>query len=269
MPVGESSGHAPLSTSRPWLSVAGWLGCLGGGAAATALVVAVALLATALFVFFPDAIPGFGASRREQATFLVALGKLHESPALRVATREVDVRVDASIPTEVKLRAWLVPIGPGWTVEVGRTKAEIVAPGNRVQYIVPMRDERGAPIEIPWRAVGDGELDRMYEATFPPPRVDEELVEVQSDPKRLRVEIDRDWVDHVVGDDSARDAALAAIRAAVVAEAGSSTAIFEVREKARAVVAEMIRAQLPEDARDLPIRIRWSDEPVSAGAPLR
>jgi hypothetical protein len=31
----------------------------------------------------------------------------------------------------------------------------------------------------------------------------------------------------------------------------------------------MIRAQLPEDARDLPIRIRWSDEPVSAGAPLR
>jgi hypothetical protein len=33
-----------------------------------------------------------------------------------------------------------------------------------------------------------------------------------------------------------------------------------VREKARAVVAEMIRAQLPEDARDLPIRIRWSDE---------
>jgi len=37
--------------------------------------------------------------------------------------------------------------------------------------------------------------------------------------------------------------------------------MFEVREKARATVVEMLRALLPEDLRDRPIRIRWSDEP--------
>lgn len=259
------------------MSVAGCLGCLGGSVAASVLAVVAAAVA-AVLVFYPDLIPGFGASRREQATFLVALGKLQESPALRVATREIDVRVDASVPTEVKLRAWLVPIGPGWTVELGRTKAEIVAPSNRVQYIVPLRDARGDPIDTPWRPLGDGSagdgdgdagLERGFEVTLPPPRVDDELVEVQSDPARLRVEIDRDWVDHVVGDDSARDAALAAIRAAVLGQARSEAAMFEVREKARAIVAEMIRAQLPDDARGVRILVRWSDEPRADDAPLR
>jgi hypothetical protein len=68
-----------------------------------------------------------------------------------------------------------------------------------------------------------------------------------------------------VGDDSARDAALAAIRAAVIRQASSETAMFEVREKGREVVADMIRALLPADLRDRRIEIRWSDERAASG----
>ncbi len=249
----------PLATSRPWLSVAG---CLGGGTVAIALAMLLVVAGVVALILLPTLTPS---SRTTNARFISALGKLTEAPALRIATREIAVRVDASTPTEATLRAWLVPIGPGWKIELGRTKAEIVADGNRVQYVIPLvvdgarvRGEVGGDLASP-----DGEVV----VTLPPPRVDESLVEVQSDPKRLRIEIDRDWADHVVGDDAARDQALAAIRDAVVREAGSEIAMFEVREKARATVVEMLRALLPEDLRERPIRIRWSDEPEDARRP--
>ncbi|MEY2795666.1 MAG: hypothetical protein RIR10_1382 [Planctomycetota bacterium] len=241
-----------LATSRPWLTVAG---CLGGGTLAIALAFFLIIAAVVVFVLLPTLTPPGAAT---EAKFISALGKLTEAPALKVATREIAVRVDASTPTEATLRAWLVPIGPGWKIEVGRTKVEILAEGNRVQYVIPLEaDGRRVQADI----TGDFErLDGEVVVTLPPPRVDETLVEVQSDPKRMKIQIDRDWADHVVGDDAARDAALAAIRAAVVREASSDIAIFEVREKARATVVEMIHALLPESVRDRPIRVRWSDE---------
>ncbi len=248
--------HVPLATSRPWLSVAG---CLGGGAL-VAFAIALVMLAAAIVLFlFPQLVfPSEGGT----TAFISALGELRKAPALRVATREVAVRVDASVPTEVTLRAWLVPIGPGWKVEAGRTKVEIVAPGNIVQYIVAL-DAQESASDVQVEAIDDGDEDAVL-ITLPAPRVDESLVEVQSDPKKLRIEVDRDWVDHVVGDDAARDEALALIRSAVVREASSSLALFEVREKSRATVAEMIRALLPEQERSRDIRIRWSDEVASA-----
>jgi hypothetical protein len=132
-----------------------------------------------------------------------------------------------------------------------------------VQYVIPLEaDGRRVQADISGDFNG---LDGEVVVTLPPPQVDETLVEVQSDPKRMKIQIDRDWADHVVGDDEARDEALAAIRAAVVREASSDLAMFEVREKARATVVEMLRALLPESLRDRPIRIRWSDEADEIG----
>ncbi len=237
-----------LATSRPWLSVAG---CLGASAIAAAFIALLAVLALVVYFLFPDLVFG---GKGGSASYLSALGELRKAPALRVATREINVRVDASTPTETTLRAWIVPIGPGWSVEVGRTKVEIVATGNIAQYIVPLASES---VAVASSVVVDGEVVTI---TLPPPRVDETLVEVQSDPKKLRIEVDRDWIDHVVGDDTARDEALSLIRAAVVREASSDLAMFEVRAKAKATVAEMIRALIPASERGRTIRVRWSDE---------
>lgn len=236
---------APLATSRPWLSV---LGCLGGGTFAIGAALLAIVVAVVAFVVF-DGFSGSGA----RPVIFSALGKLCEAPALRVATREIAVRVEASVPTEATIRPWLVPYGPGWRVELGLTKVELLVPQNVVQYIVPLDAFKS---DIRAEHTGDGWI-----VTLPPPRVDETLVEVQSDWTRVAREVDRDWVDHLVGDDAAEKLAIGTIRAAVVREASSDVAMFEVREKARATVAEMIRALLPEHSRARRLEIRWSDDP--------
>ena len=250
----------PLQTSRPWLTV---LGCMGGSAVAAFAVLLLAVAALVVVVFFPQLV-GLGGGGGPPAAFLTAIGELRKAPALKVATREIAVRVDVTVPTEASIGSWL-----GWKVELGRTKAEVVAPGNTVQYIVPLQVD-GVAVETPVAFEGEGEGDGdggapVFLVVLPPPQVDVTLVEVQSDPRRMRVEVDRDWVDHLVGDDSARDAALAAIRAAVIRQASSETAMFEVREKGREVVADMIRALLPAELRDRRIEIRWSDERAASG----
>jgi hypothetical protein len=242
----------PLATSRPWLTVAG---CLGGSVV-TGVVIVLAVAIGALILFFPQLI-GLGPGATQTA-IVTAVGELRRAPALKVATREVAVVVDASKPTEFTVRPWPFTVGPGASVEVGRTTAQIVVPGNVVQYIVPF-EGLAAGEEIDVHAVKSPEGTR-YVVTLPAPRVDESLVEVQSDPAKRREMVDRDWLDHLVGDDSARDAALASVREAVIEAARSDSAIFEVREKARADVAEMIRALLPAERRDCVIEVRWSDE---------
>ena len=245
----------PLATSRPWLTVAG---CLGGGAVAAALAVLL-VAAAAILVLFPDLLT----SRTPGERFIAAVGELRKAPALRVATREIAVRVEVSLPREFKLRLPFLPFGPAFEFEAGRTTVAIVAPENVVQYVVPLGDASGHGDRTPdtrESEATDGE--GAWIVVLPPPRLDESLVEVQSDPRRLSVEVDRDWADHLLGDDRAREEALAAIREAVVREASSETATFEVREKARATVAEMIRALLPEDLRSRAIRVRWTDEPA-------
>ncbi|MFZ9881486.1 MAG: hypothetical protein ACO3QC_08810 [Phycisphaerales bacterium] len=196
------SGRHALATSRPWIPVAG---CVGGGAVFVLLACALIVGAVALFVFFPDLVGG--GDRPAKAQFLSALGELERAPALRVATREVNVRVDAMVPTEATLRPWLVPVGPGLRVEVGRTQVEIVAEGNRVQYVIPLGGVEGAGSRIEKSFVGAGD-DLTLVLTMPPPQVDETIVDIQSDPRRLKLQIDRDWVDHVVGDHPARALAL-------------------------------------------------------------
>lgn len=251
MTEGNTSSQ-PLATSRPWLTVAG---CLGGSVV-TVVVVVLAIAVGVLLFFFPQIIGlGTGAT---QTAIVTAVGELRRTPALKVATREVAVVVDASKPTEFTVRPWPFTAGPSAAVEVGRTTAQIVVPGNVVQYIVPL-DLLASGEAVDVRAV-ESEDGIRYVVTLPPPRVDESLVEVQSDPAKRREMVDRDWLDHLVGDDSARDAALASVREAVIEAARSDSAIFEVREKARATVADMIRALLPPEHRDSAIDVRWTDE---------
>ena len=223
----------------------------------TGFLAAITLAAIAVVVFFPQVV-GLGRGPT-QIAIVNALAELRRAPALKVATREVAVVVDASTPTELKVYPWIVPLGEPMKVEVGRSSAQLVVPGNKVQYIVPLDDF--APGDEPDVREVAGEDGRRFVVILPPPRVDESLVEVQSDPRRISESVDRDWLDHIVRDDEARTAALASVRDAVVAAARADTPMFEVRERARETVAGMIRALLPPEFKDCAIEVRWSDEP--------
>lgn len=243
----------PLATNRPWLAVAG---CLGGGVV-TGAFVAITAAAIAVLLFFPQ-IVGLGKGQT-QVAIVNALGELRRAPALKVATREVAVVVDASSPTELKVYPWIVPVGEPTSVEVGRTTAKVVVPGNKVQYIVPL--DEFAPGDEPDVREIERAGERRYVVMLPAPRVDVTLVEVQSDPSKITEDVNRDWLDHVLRDDEARTRALASVRDAVIAAARADTPMFEVREKARETVADMIRALLPPELKDCAIEVRWMDEP--------
>jgi len=236
----------PLATSRPWLSVAG---CLGGGAL-TALVVLLLVAGVALYLLWPRIV---GGTRGTETLVLQAIGELRKAPALKVAEREIAVRVEHSVPREWTVRPWMVPLGTGYRLEVGRTTVAIDVPENRVQYIVPFDGETQPRVA----SSADG---RLVIVTMPPPRVDERVVEVQSDPSKLRVNFDRNWLNHILPEGSIRDEAQAKIRDQVLATASAPSALFEVREKARETVAEMIRSMLPPRQRGCEILVRWSDE---------
>lgn len=240
----------PLQTNRPWITVAG---CLGGGVV-TVIVIVLVIALLVLFFLFPG-ILDFGARQNQGMTarLVTALGELSEKPALRVATREIAVQVEVTAPTQRTWRPWLIPIGPGLEVTLGETTATVTSPSNTVQYVVPIQRTN-------WRLKVD---DGVATVTLPPPVVDESVVEVQSDPAKLEIAIDRDWADHLVGDDAAKNAALAAVRKAVVAQASSPVAMFEVREKARKTVAEMLRALVDEKYRPARIIVRWTDDPAA------
>lgn len=251
MPAGNNMTE-PLATNRPWIAVAG---CLGGGIA-TAFVSLLVLAGLVVFVFFPHAF-GIGPGATQTA-ITTAVGELRRAPALRVATRKVAVEVDASTPTEISVRPWILPIGEPTRIEVGRTTAQVVVADNTVQYIVPF--DSFAPGEEPEVHEEEHPDGRRFVIVLPPPRVDETLVEVQSDPAKRQEDVNRDWLDHLFGDDTARDKALASVRRAVIEAARGETAMFEVREKARGTVAEMVRALLPPEHKDCVIEVRWTDD---------
>ena len=245
------TAHAakPLQTSRPWITVAG---CLGGSVL-TLVIVVLLLLLVVLWVLFPEWFPFSRGQPTVQARVIGALGELAEKPALRVATREIAVQVEVEVPTEVKWRPWVVPIGRGFDIQVGATTATVTAESNTVQYVVPL--DRAKPPRIS----GPDEAGAVT-VWLPPPVVDESVVDVQSDPNKIEIALNRDWADHIIRGDAARDAALAAIRKSVVQQASSPVAMFEVREKGRKTVAEMIGALIDGKHRPERIIVRWTDE---------
>lgn len=150
-----------------------------------------------------------------QQSLITALGDLRPDGGLVVGWREVQARVVSDRTTSIGAFGIQVP--------VGSVRIELDVPGNRVQYLLP---------------AGDGWSVRALDAktvllTVPPPVVNDRVVEVQSDPSRLRVTIDNDWMEHMIPSGGDIDKAKALIRAAVIEEGGSRPALAEVRLEAR------------------------------------
>jgi len=150
-----------------------------------------------------------------QQSLLTALGDLQPDGGLVVGWREVQARVLTDRTTSIGAFGIQVPIGS--------VRIELDVPGNRVQYLLP---------------AGDGWNARALDAntvllTVPPPVVNDRIVEVQSDPSRIRVTIDNDWMEHIIPSGGDIDKAKALIRAAVLEAGGSRPALAEARLEAR------------------------------------
>jgi hypothetical protein len=148
----------------------------------------------------------------------------------------------------LRQEAKLVVLSADVTVEVTRTSSKILfdrldfgdtvttvrTKGNRAQYFVDLNGIK----ESDFRLSTDG---RNLVVTVPQPRVDESIVEVQSDPSQMEVQTKVGWLrtDKRSGE-LTRDEAKKALREAVVAEAKSQIYVDLARKNAQDKVAGLL-----------------------------
>lgn len=121
-------------------------------------------------------------------------------------------------------------------LDLGTTTVRLRASGNKAQIVIPLSDV----------AQGDFEYDETTQTlvvTLPPPKVDETLVEVQTDPAFYEIQTDVGWarLDTLSGD-FLREQARRDLRPAVILEASQARILKQAEESGREKVASLLEA---------------------------
>lgn len=172
-------------------------------------------------------------------TLTSALGDLEPQGGFLVGWRTIDTRATMDSTTR-----WL------W-IPVGAVHIELDVTGNLAQYLIPTSGGWNA------QAISEG----VVVMTVPPPIVNDKVVEVQSDPAKIRVIIDNDWAEHLIPSGSDIDKAKRLLRASVIETASSKPALAEVRLEARAKTASFFTELFTRSiGRPITVIVQFSDE---------
>jgi hypothetical protein len=136
-------------------------------------------------------------------------------------------------------------------LDLGSTTVRLRAAGNKAQIIVPLKQ----------LAAGDFYYNpdqKKLTVTIPPPRVDESLVEVQTDPAFYELETDLGWarLDSLSGD-FLREQARRDLRPSVVAEASDPRIIEKAKESARQKIAALLQPALTPISADATVAVEF------------
>jgi hypothetical protein len=119
-------------------------------------------------------------------------------------------------------------------VDFGDTVATVRTRGNRAQYVVDLSHITDKNFKL------EGENKRLV-VSVPDPRVDDKIVEVQSDPSEIEIETEIGWGRlSARSGQKVRDEAVRALRQAVVDEARSAIYIKLAREHAEEKITDML-----------------------------
>ena len=219
-------------------------GCCGCSGCGTIFV--LALLAAGIYFGvrscdkISDAIKNFSLVQTTiTSTLTSALGDLQPQGGLLVGWREIDTRVKFDRETNIFLSV----------------------PGNRAQYIIPSI----GPNDEHWNAQAISESIVML--TLPAPIVNDKVVEVQSDPGKIKVYIDNDWMEHLIPSGGDIDQAKKLLRQAVIETAQSKPALAEVRIEARQVAAKFFGEIFTRSlGRPVTVIVQFADEIGARGS---
>jgi hypothetical protein len=181
------------------------------------------------------------------STLTSALGDLQPQGGLLVGWREIDTRVKFDRETTLGVFGYKVP--------VGSVHVFLDVPGNRAQYIIPSN----GPNDEHWNVEAVSESVIML--TLPAPIVNDKVVEVQSDPGKIQVYIDNDWMEHLIPSGGDIDQAKKLLRQAVIETAQSKPALAEVRIEARQVAAKFFGELFTRSlGRPVTVIVQFADE---------
>lgn len=216
-------------------------------------VVAVALIALVAFVFktcankpsqIASALQGAAAPQYNISTIIqTSLERLREESKLVVYTADVAVMVTKFSEKKVLYGKF----------NLGTTTVRIRAAGNKAQIIVPLDELAAADFKF------NENLHRLT-VQMPPPRVDSDLVEVQTDPTFYEIETELGWarLDTFSGD-FLREQARRDLRPAVIAEASHPRIIAMAKDSGREKLTALLEAAIkPVDPR-LKIEVEFKE----------
>lgn len=155
-----------------------------------------------------------------------SLERLREESKLVVYTADVSVMV-----TKVSDKKLL-----GGKVDLGTTTVRVRAAGNKAQVIIPLKDLEEKDIQF-------DQTKNQFIVTLPSPRVDETLVEVQTNPTFYEVETDVGWarLDKFSGE-TLREEAKRELRGAIIEEASHPRIIDAAKQSGREQIAALLEA---------------------------
>jgi uncharacterized protein DUF4230 len=136
-------------------------------------------------------------------------------------------------------------------LDLGSTTVRLRASGNKAQIIVPLKKLAAADFHF-------DEAQKRLTVTIPPPRVDEGLVEVQTDPEYYEVETDLGWARlNTFSGDFLREQARRDLRPAVIAEASQPRIIEMAKENAREKVSALLQPALTALAPEAKVSVEF------------
>lgn len=206
-------------------------------------IVFLALFAGVLYTinrWMDHAVRAFTPSYSSAAIVQTSVTRLHEQSKLVVLSADITVEVTR---TSSKI-LWDV-------LDFGDTVATIRTRNNKAQYFVPLNKITAQDFHF-------SANNRSLTLTVPEPRVDEEIVEVQSDPNQIEVQSKVGWgrLNKRSGE-LARVEAKRGLREAVVAEAKSQTYIDLARKNAKEKIgAFMLPSITPLGVTNLTVEFR-------------
>ena len=161
---------------------------------------------------------------------------------LVVLTAEVDVEIDKSSEMRVLWDAF----------KLGDTTVRLRVRDNKVQYVVPLKDFGEEDIAF------SAETNSLL-VTVPAPRLDSELVEVQSNPDAIDAQTDVGWGRLLMySGDALMDEAKRELRDAVLREGANPLLQEKARSGAESAVRDLLKAWLPELREDVELRVQFS-----------
>lgn len=182
-----------------------------------------------------------------RTTVLSSLGKLKKHSKWVVLTTHLDVSITKE---SHKTMLWDM-------LDLGTTTVTVQVPDNRVQYVVDLRRVGPESFSV------EG---RFLMLTLPSPRVDEDIVEVQSDPSKINVRTEVGWARlKSRSGERLRQQALTEIRAVVLEHARAEPLLLQARARAEGEVKKLLEALTPHLREGVELGVRF--EGAGGGRP--
>jgi hypothetical protein len=218
-------------------------------------VICVSLIALAAFVFktCTERPAQFAKSLSEAAQPQVSISTIIQTSLERLRKESKLVVYTADVAVMVtKFSEKKVLYGK---VDLGTTTVRLRTSGNKAQLVVPLQEV--GPDDFTF----DSAANRLT-ISLPPPRVDETVVEVQTDPSFYEIETDVGWARiNKFSGDFLREQARRDLRPAVIAEASHPRIVELAKESGRETIGALLEAVIKPMSPNTTVQIEFKPSP--------